>query len=149
VSFFTWHALLGKAPTADNLVKKNRPCDPCCALCYCLPENADHLLTECNFTEAVWDKVALHFQVHHAICQFQKGNVMDWIASIAVSCSRKEQCLNGGIVLSFWWHIWKERNRRVFDQKESSSLQVTTCGARTPASLTPTAPLMTMLTHIY
>jgi hypothetical protein len=106
--FFIWLALLGKAPAADNLIKKNWPCDPCCALCYCLPKTADHLLTECNFTEAVWDKVALHFQVHPTIHQFQRGNIMDWIASITTSGSRMEQCLNAGIVLSFWWHIWKE-----------------------------------------
>jgi hypothetical protein len=64
--FFVWLALLGKAPTTDNLIKKNWPCDPCCALCYCLLETADHLLTECNFTEAVWDKVALHFQENYS-----------------------------------------------------------------------------------
>jgi hypothetical protein len=103
--FFAWLALLGKAPTTDNLIKKNWPCDPCCALCYSLPKTADHLLTECNFTEAVWDKVALHFQVHPAIHQFQRGNIMNWIASITTSGSRMEQCLNAGIVLFFWWHI--------------------------------------------
>jgi hypothetical protein len=36
--FFAWLALLGKAPTADNLLKKNWSCDPLCALCFCEAE---------------------------------------------------------------------------------------------------------------
>jgi hypothetical protein len=25
-----------------------------------------------------------------------------------------------GILITFWWHLWKERNRRIFDRKEQS-----------------------------
>lgn len=31
-----------------------------------------------------------------------------------------------GILFSFWWEIWKERNRRVFDNKEQSPIEVAT-----------------------
>lgn len=44
-----------KALTADNLMKKNWPCNPDCALCYCILDTNKHILTECNFTKAVWD----------------------------------------------------------------------------------------------
>jgi hypothetical protein len=56
--FFAWLALLRKAPTMDNLDQKGWPCNPSCALCYCEPEMIDHVLTECNFVEAVWDRAA-------------------------------------------------------------------------------------------
>jgi hypothetical protein len=56
--FLAWMALLGKIPTADNLMKKSWPCNPSCALCYCEAETNDHILTECNFAEAVWDRIA-------------------------------------------------------------------------------------------
>jgi hypothetical protein len=29
-----------------------------------------------------------------------------------------------GVVIYFWWHIWKERNRRIFEHKELQPLQV-------------------------
>jgi hypothetical protein len=73
--FFAWFALLGKVPTADNLAKKNWPCNPSCALCFCEPETNNHLLMECNFAEAVWDRIATDLQVHAAILPFQKGSV--------------------------------------------------------------------------
>lgn len=50
--FFAWLAMHGKVQTADNLMKKNYPCNPICALCFCIPETTDHILTDCNYTEA-------------------------------------------------------------------------------------------------
>jgi hypothetical protein len=50
--FFAWLATHNKALTIDNLMKKNWPCNPNCALCYCVPETNNHLI-ECNFTRAV------------------------------------------------------------------------------------------------
>jgi hypothetical protein len=43
--FLAWLALLGKIPTTDNLIKKNWPCSPTCAMCYCEAETSDHILT--------------------------------------------------------------------------------------------------------
>jgi hypothetical protein len=54
--------------------------------------------------------------------QFQKGNILGWIAAITNSGSKKQQRLIVGIVLSFRWHVWKERNRRVFDHKECNRI---------------------------
>jgi hypothetical protein len=51
--FFTWLVLQGKAPTTDNLARKNCPCSPQCSLCYCINETNDHILAEYNFMEAV------------------------------------------------------------------------------------------------
>jgi hypothetical protein len=121
---FAWLALLNKAPTADNLLKKNWPCNPSCTLCFCLPESCDHLLTECNFMEEVWDLVAQSFQVHPAIAPFHKGSIIDWILAISRTGSKKEQRRNVGIMFFCWWFVWKERNQCVFANKESSYLWV-------------------------
>jgi hypothetical protein len=43
--FFAWLIIHNKAPTADNLAKKNWGHNPTCPLCYCLPKTAEHLLT--------------------------------------------------------------------------------------------------------
>jgi hypothetical protein len=56
--FFAWLTMHNKALTADNMLKKNWPCDPTCSLCFCLPESVEHLLTGCNFAEAVWNVIA-------------------------------------------------------------------------------------------
>lgn len=103
--FFAWLALLGKAPTADNLLKKNWPCDPNCSLCYCLSETSKHLLTECNFTEAVWDRVTSMVQIHDKIKPFQKGNIMQWVQTLLSAGPKHQQRHNAGVVLFFWWGI--------------------------------------------
>jgi hypothetical protein len=88
--FFTWLPVLGKSSTLDNLMKKNWRCDPCSPLCYCEPETNNHILTKCNFAAAVWDKVALDFQVHLEIKPFLKGNTLGWITAATKTGSRQQ-----------------------------------------------------------
>jgi hypothetical protein len=40
------------------------------------------------------------------------------------SSTSKEKRRKLGILFTFWWLIWKERNKRVFEQKEASVLQL-------------------------
>jgi hypothetical protein len=69
--FFTWLAMQGKTPTTtDNLMRKYWSCDPICPLCFSKPETNDHLLTECNYIEPIWDRVATTLQVHHSLIPF-------------------------------------------------------------------------------
>jgi hypothetical protein len=46
------------------------------------------------------------------VAPFQKGNVKE--------CSKQQQKESTGIVCYFWWHIWKERNKRIFENEECS-----------------------------
>jgi hypothetical protein len=64
-------------------MKKNWPCDPMCPLCLCIQETNDHLLTECNFSEAVWDRVALDCHLHPALVPFQKGDITSGMSAIS------------------------------------------------------------------
>jgi hypothetical protein len=89
-----------------------------------MPETNQYLLTECNFTEAVWDKLAQHLQLHPALKPFQKGDVHGWLQVVMRAGSKKQQRIFAGIIFFFWWNIWKERNRRIFKGNEASFLQV-------------------------
>jgi hypothetical protein len=44
--------------TAENMIKKGWPCNTICSLCFCMEEITIHLLTEWNYTEAVWNLLA-------------------------------------------------------------------------------------------
>jgi hypothetical protein len=59
--FFAWLILHNKALTADNMVKKHWPCNTTCPLCFCLLESAEHLLTQCNYSEALWQFFAVRY----------------------------------------------------------------------------------------
>lgn len=83
--FFAWLALHGKAQTADNLVKKSYPCNPICALCYCMEETADHILSQCNFTEAAWCELAELIQPPNEVKVINRNGVGAWLNSITAS----------------------------------------------------------------
>jgi hypothetical protein len=71
--FFAWLAIQGKGLTTDNLLSKNWPCDPECPLCLCMEETNEHLLTACNFTEAVWDLVVHDLSDHRSLVLLKKS----------------------------------------------------------------------------
>jgi hypothetical protein len=80
--FFAWLAIQGKAPTTDNLLRQNWPCNQNCALCYCMLETNDHILTEYNFSEAVWDKIGDRYQLRPSL---------NWLQILSSSSSKKQQ----------------------------------------------------------
>jgi hypothetical protein len=59
--FFVCLAMHDIILTTSNMVKQNWPCNHNCALCLCIHETTDHLLTQCNFIEATWNLVANRF----------------------------------------------------------------------------------------
>jgi hypothetical protein len=99
--FFAWLATWNKVPTADNLLKKKWPCEPTCPLCFCMQKTTEHLLTNCNFSEAVWDRVAADFHTHPAVTLFQKGDIRGWLSAINRAGSKCEQQINAGVVFFF------------------------------------------------
>jgi hypothetical protein len=72
----------------------------------------------------VWDKITQECQVHALLAPFQKGDVSSWISAISRIPSKQQQRVTARVILFFWWFIWKEMNKRVFDNSECSFLQV-------------------------
>jgi hypothetical protein len=116
--FFAWLILHNRAQTADILAKKNCPHNPSCSLCFCLPETVEHLFTQCNFVEAVWQEISNH----HGLPDYQSlaalGGPAEWVIHLT-SGNKKERRSRAGVLFAYWWHLW-ERNRRIFDFKELS-----------------------------
>jgi hypothetical protein len=44
----------------------------------------------------------------------QTGNSEDWVTLMASSGTTKERKIKLGILITFWWMVWKKRNRRIF-----------------------------------
>jgi hypothetical protein len=55
---------------------------------------------------------------------FKKCGVSEWLQAICRVPGKKQQRKVAGAIMFYWWNLWKERNRRVFDKKELSFLQV-------------------------
>jgi hypothetical protein len=104
-----------KVLTADNMIKRNWICDEICPLCYCLPKTTNHILTQCNFT--VWNSSNLNIQSYEIMRHIDGPvNRVQFCLRQGTSIDKRWRL---GSLLTFWWVIWKERNRRIFDNIES------------------------------
>jgi hypothetical protein len=89
-----------------------------------MDETCDHILTECSFVEAVWDRIAEIFQVHQSLTHFQKVSVPNWIALLGQIPSTQQQRSDAGIIFFFCGSFGRKGIVTFSSIKECSSLQV-------------------------
>lgn len=118
--FFGWLVMHNKVLTADNMAKRNWPCNLSCVLCYCQHETTAHMLTKCNFTEATWNLVASQHQLPTYTELMAQKSPTEIVTTLLSSGNAKDKRRKVGVLCTFWWEVWKERNRRVFDRVEKS-----------------------------
>jgi hypothetical protein len=80
--------------------------------------------SQCNYTEAVWNLTAPRFGLDNFSSLMNLDGLSSWIPFLTVSGSRHQKKRKLSILFTFWWQIWKERNRRIFDSRELSVQQL-------------------------
>jgi hypothetical protein len=68
--FSVWLAL-------KDMAKKNWPCNPACSLCYCQPETTSHLLTQCNYTETLWNITSDRYSLPNYVILISRGGPVE------------------------------------------------------------------------
>jgi hypothetical protein len=103
--FFGWLVLHNRVLTADNMLKKNWSCDQICSFCECFQETTNHLLCECNFSEAVWDLVAYSFSLpDFDVMQDAQGTVK-WFQKI-LQIGEANEKRRRTVILIIVWLSW-------------------------------------------
>ena len=121
--FFAWLLVQCKILTADKMIARQWPCNPVCTMCNQEPETAAHLILHCTFSRQVWDKMESWTQRLVQV-PVQGLQVMDWWEKGLAHIPKKERQLKAALMIYCAWNIWKARNRRVFDNKILSPLDV-------------------------
>jgi hypothetical protein len=49
-----------------------------------------------------------------------KGRLRVWVNHFANEGNKQVWKIKLGMLVSFWWHLWKERNRMIFNSQEQS-----------------------------
>ena len=113
-SFFTWLLVQSKLLTADNLLKRQWPCEPVCQLCSQKPETAYHLILSCCFAKEVWHKMS---QWMLGFITMPSTNVLvaDWWQNELAGLPKKQRRVKAALLMYTAWNLWKERNRRIFE----------------------------------
>jgi hypothetical protein len=112
--FFAWLIMHNRILTTYNMMKRNWPCEQLCSLCHCFMKTTKHLLCDCNFTEAVWNSVANAYNLPGYQVMKQEEGPVNWFKPLLSSTTTNEKRKRAGIILSVWWLLWKERNKRIF-----------------------------------
>jgi hypothetical protein len=137
--FFTWTLQHRKILTANNLIKCNWPNDPICKLCGTDPETPTHLYKDCVFSKQVWseikqwlglsviDTVPMTRSIHTywRKCHPAKMDLQGPKAfSFGAKVDKEQRKVFDGIMIYFWWNVWKKHKRRTFQNKSMQPRQV-------------------------
>lgn len=115
VGAFLWIALHGKILTSDRLKLIGIQEPNKCCLCKNEEESTDHLLYNCPFSRKCWDWLQLQLQNY----MVYNGSFKDFILAWSIGGkSLKWGSLWISSSLLVVWHVWKERNRRIFREEE-------------------------------
>ncbi|XP_066342265.1 uncharacterized protein [Miscanthus floridulus] len=117
VKFFFWQALHGRLWTAERRKRHGHQQDEACracVLCDQLDETTDHLLASCVFTREVW-----HSQLRRVgrqqLVPLGDSCLSDWWLHTRASIPKEFRRSFDSLVLLVSWNVWKEQNRRTFE----------------------------------
>ncbi|XP_059067474.1 uncharacterized protein LOC131858294 [Cryptomeria japonica] len=111
---FLWTALHGHILTGERLKLIGIAGPSVCILCKENEETTDHLLFWCSYTKRVWDWLLDKLQYGSVRSQSLKSFLLAW-----PTCYKKSKWSILWVVslAMLAWNIWKERNRRVFNEE--------------------------------
>ena len=110
-----------KILTVDNLQKRGWLHQEHCVLCDGPLETGLHLALLCPFAKAVWNQVLVweDFDTQIANTQPEPMHIDDWWDK---ATQKVPKLLN--VLIYTIWNIWKERNRRIFQNSSMDARQV-------------------------
>ncbi|CAH2080095.1 unnamed protein product [Thlaspi arvense] len=104
-----WLFILNRCPTRDRLLSWGLTTEPICLLCNTTEESRDHLFFECEYSFAVWSKLAQKLGFSTTIRDWSV--VVDGLLSITPNNSRKY------LMILAWqatiYELWRDRNNRL------------------------------------
>jgi hypothetical protein len=90
-NFFAWLVMHNRVLTAGNLMRKNWPCNEYCPMCLCMQESTEHLLTQCNTSEAVWNGVSPPLSLPNYATMSHAGGPVQWVNYLLLHGSKKRK----------------------------------------------------------
>ena len=134
VSFFIWCVAWNKILTGDNLRLRRLVLVNWCIMCRHCGETVDHLLLHCEMTHRLWsltvDHLLLHCEMTHQLWSFAlKSFDLSWVIPRSIPdllfgwwnwLGKHLSQIWNLVPLCILWCIWKEQNRRTFEDFNSS-----------------------------
>ena len=117
VVIFDWLVLRKRIPSMDNLRRRGMTIANGCPMCLRDEESVDHLLLNCKEAQSLWRAVVGWFDCRWVFPKSLIELFQAWKEPIGIPRGKE---LWRFTFLAVIWIIWKERNSRCFEGKESS-----------------------------
>jgi hypothetical protein len=121
VAFFVWSAALGKILTHDNLRKRNVVVIEWCCMCKKNGESMDRLLLHCEVAHDLWSYIFSLFGIEWVMPRTVLELLTSWDALVGDGRAKEAWRL---APLCLLWCIWRERNARLFEDVETSMVEL-------------------------
>ncbi|KAF8779733.1 hypothetical protein HU200_002318 [Digitaria exilis] len=122
--FFGWLILQNKLWTADRILKNGGQANAICTLCRSTPESAVHMMAGCSYSIQVWTSSASMGIILQQLPQTSYRSLKRWWTAMIGDTGTQASQQREQIVTYIAWNIWKERCRRVFDNKTMNPSQL-------------------------
>ncbi|CAM0958627.1 unnamed protein product [Alopecurus aequalis] len=123
VKFYIWCLLQNRNWTADRLQTRGWPHDDHCSFCDQILETAAHLTLTCPFAKEVWCQfLGSHPKVVNAAAG--ETSIQGWWGKLQGAMNQKDFKKQACTAMYIAWHLWRERNQRVFQNKRASAAAV-------------------------
>lgn len=116
VKFFLWLTLQNRNWTAERRRARGLPHDDLCCLCDQEFETAFHLVFGCSFAKEVWANF-LTTDRQAVLMASSSTSLDDWWLKINQGKADEQHKRRVATSVYTIWHIWKERGRRMFQDK--------------------------------
>ena len=115
VNFFAWEATWAKILTLNQLRKRGWKLPNRCYMCKEEEETSVHILLHCPKACILWQLIFSLFGVQWVMHSSVRGLLLSW-GDFLVGRKRKKAWKVTPLCL--FWSIWRERNRRTFENCE-------------------------------
>jgi len=124
VVLFAWRLLRDRLPTKENLYHRgvlDRDSILCAAGCD-LVESSQHLFLHCNIFGSVWHLIYRWLGISAVVPSQVSAHFTQF--SVSGGVGNKRRSITQVIWFATVWEIWKERNNRLFNDKQGTVTQV-------------------------
>ena len=123
VRFFFWLVLHGRCWTADRRFRHGLQPTDTCILCDQESETIDHILLGCVFSREVWHR-CLRWAQLDGLNLNPAGNAIPWWLAARKLIPQHRRKGFDSLFFLVGWRLWKERNKRTFDDVPTNALQL-------------------------
>jgi ribonuclease HI/exonuclease III len=117
VDLFIWTLAHKSIPTGENLQRRGWEGPFRCPLCCQEEETSNHLLLNCNYSRAIWQKIT-GLQIFTRLPTDVESLLLQWESLCPFAGKKKTQThwIWGLLPKLALWNLWLERNNRIFKE---------------------------------